>query len=79
MVVSYAVERRILAGKPDYWDYATRLELAVLAGDENRAGQSLADVLAANHAAWERETTVRNLRLPSRSNVVEPLNPAFTG
>ena len=28
-VVEYAVERRIATGKPDYWDYATRLELAV--------------------------------------------------
>src|SRR5205823_3050386 len=36
-IISYAVERRISAGKPDYWDYATRLELAVLAGDEDRA------------------------------------------
>ena len=30
-VVAYALERRIAAGKPDYWDHATRLELAVLA------------------------------------------------
>src|SRR6266576_7349223 len=36
-VVSYAVERRIAAGKPDYWDYATRVELAVLANDEQAA------------------------------------------
>ena len=27
-VVAYAVERRIAAEKPDYWDYATCLELA---------------------------------------------------
>ena len=36
-VVAYAVERRIAAGKPDYWDHATRLELAVLARDEAKA------------------------------------------
>jgi hypothetical protein len=30
-VVEYAVDRRIDTGKPDYWDYATHLELAVLA------------------------------------------------
>lgn len=62
-VVRYAVERRIAAGKPDYWDYATRLELAVLAEDQDAAGQALADGLAAAREGWERETTARNLRL----------------
>jgi hypothetical protein len=62
-VVGYAVERRIAAGKPDYWDRATQLELAVLAGDEERAAQALGDALAAAREDWERETTARNLRL----------------
>jgi hypothetical protein len=34
-VIQYAVERKIATGKPDYWDYATRLELGVLGRDEN--------------------------------------------
>jgi tetratricopeptide (TPR) repeat protein len=62
-VVSYAVERKIAAGKPDYWDYATRLELAVLAKDEARARQAMSDALAAVREPWEPETTARNLRL----------------
>jgi tetratricopeptide (TPR) repeat protein len=62
-VVRYAVDRRIAAGKPDYWDYATRLELAVLAEDEDEAGRALGDALAASREIWERETTARNLRL----------------
>ena len=62
-VVQYAVERKIATGKPDYWDYATRLELAVLAKDEEKATAALADSLAAIREAWEPETTVRNLRL----------------
>jgi hypothetical protein len=62
-VVAYAVERRIATGKPDYWDYATRLELAVLAKDEDRALAALADSLAAVRESWEPETTARNLRL----------------
>jgi tetratricopeptide (TPR) repeat protein len=62
-VVSYAVERRIAAGKPDYWDHATRLELAVLAKNEEGALAALADVLAAVRESWEPETTARNLRL----------------
>jgi hypothetical protein len=62
-VVSYAVERRIASGKPDYWDYATRLELAVLARDEDSAANALGDALAAVREAWELETTGRNLKL----------------
>jgi hypothetical protein len=62
-VVGYAVERRIAAGKPDYWDHATQLELAVLAGDQDKAEAALADALAVVREAWEPETTLRNLRL----------------
>jgi hypothetical protein len=61
-VVSYAVERRIETGQPDYWDYATRLELAVLAKQEQEALDALADALANIREPWEPETTVRNLR-----------------
>ncbi|HET9209245.1 MAG TPA: TRAFs-binding domain-containing protein [Thermoanaerobaculia bacterium] len=62
-VVSYAVERKIASGKPDYWDYATRLELAVLGNDEGRASEALGDALATIREPFEPETTARNLRL----------------
>jgi tetratricopeptide (TPR) repeat protein len=62
-VVTYAVERRIAGGKPDYWDHATRLELAVLARDRQKAEAALSDALAAVRESWEPETTARNLRL----------------
>jgi len=62
-VVSYAVGRRIAAGKPDYWDHATRLELAVLAKDQAAAEDALAGALASVREKWEPETTARNLRL----------------
>jgi tetratricopeptide (TPR) repeat protein len=62
-VVAYAVERKIAAGQPDYWDYATRLELAVLGKDEEKAVQALGDALANIRETWEPETTLRNLRL----------------
>lgn len=62
-VVAYAVERRLATGKADYWDYATRLELAVLANDEDRALEALARALAHVRESWEPETTARNLRL----------------
>lgn len=62
-VVAYAVERRIAAGKPDYWDHATRLELAVLAKDEQKALAALSGALASVRETWEPESTSRNLRL----------------
>lgn len=62
-VVRYSVERRIRSGRPDYWDHATLLELAVLGKDESRARVALEDAAAAVRASWEPETTLRNLRL----------------
>ena len=62
-VVSYAVEQKIAKGKPDYWDYATMLELAVLAKDEQRAMRFAGDALALVRESWEPETTLNNLRL----------------
>lgn len=62
-VVQFAVEQR-LKGSPDYWDYATLLELAVLAGDEQEAGERLADALAhVQEPKWQPETTANNLEL----------------
>lgn len=62
-VVEYAVDRRINTVKPDYWDYATRLELAVLAKNKEAAIKSASDALALLREPWEAETTIRNLRL----------------
>ena len=62
-VVRYAVERKIASGNPDYWDYATLLELGVLAMDEAEAAKYLGKAMVAVREKWEPETTVRNLRL----------------
>jgi len=62
-VVHYAVRQRLASGSPDYWDYATLLELAVLAQDESRAARCLSDALAAVRESWEPETTANNLRM----------------
>lgn len=62
-VVRYGVQRKIAKGKPDYWDYATLLELAVLENDRAGAVQAHSRALASIREKWEPETTVRNLRL----------------
>jgi tetratricopeptide (TPR) repeat protein len=74
-VVRYAIGRRIAAGRPDYWDHATRLELAVLARDEEAAAAALADALPLVREPWEPETTERNLRLirGARERRAEPV------
>jgi hypothetical protein len=62
-VVTYAVERRIAIGEPDYWDHATILELAILIKDQQKAKSALGYALASVRESWEPETTARNLRL----------------
>jgi tetratricopeptide (TPR) repeat protein len=60
-VVRYVAEQRDKA-KLDYWDYATLLELAVLAKDEEDIPSRLPDAIAAKRENFEPETTARNLR-----------------
>ena len=62
-VVWYAVRRKMSAGDPDYWDYATCLELAVLDGDEDAARRAMADALGMQRESWETKTTAKNLRM----------------
>ena len=62
-MVGYAVERKIATGVPDYWDHATRLELAVLDGNKDAAKMALGDALGAQREPWEPETTLKNLRM----------------
>ncbi len=62
-VVRYSVERRLAKGTPDYWDYATLLELAMLAADQEKAIGALGSSLAAIREAFEPDTTARNLKL----------------
>lgn len=62
-VVKYAVQRRIMSGKPDYWDYATMLELAVIENDHPAVEIFLPQCLTSIREKWEPETTERNLGL----------------
>jgi hypothetical protein len=62
-VVQYANKRRIKGRGADYWDYATRLELAVLARDEEEATNAAGAALAAVREPWEPESTAGNLAM----------------
>ncbi len=62
-VVTYAVKRRLSSGKPDYWDHATLLELAVLSKNESEATSAIQNALTAVREPFEPETTARNLGL----------------
>ena len=61
-VVKFSVQRKIAKGYPDYWDYATLLELAILAKDKEASFNFLAKALTHLREKWEGETTLRNLR-----------------
>jgi tetratricopeptide (TPR) repeat protein len=62
-VVQYAVKRRLESKTPDYWDYATLLELAVLKNDRGAAEKVLSDSVAAVREKWEPKSTAENLRI----------------
>ena len=62
-IVRYTIQRKIAKGKPDYWDYATLLELAVVEGNQDNTAHALAGVLANIRESWEPESTARNVRL----------------
>jgi hypothetical protein len=76
-VVRYAVERKVAKGKPDYWDYATLLELSVLANDEKGARKILPKASACVRETWEPETTARNLRLIRESRERQGTQPGW--
>ena len=62
-VVTYAVERRIASGHSGYWEYATLLELAVLADDEVAANEALSNADITRQKGWMLETTANNLAM----------------
>lgn len=76
-IVRYAVERKIAVGKPDYWDYATLLELDVLAGQPEAAFDSLANALSRVRESWEPETTARNLRLIKQARTARGIDATW--
>jgi MAP3K TRAFs-binding domain len=76
-IVKYAVERKVARGQPDYWDYATLLELAVLAMDETAAQEALEKAVTAIREPWEPKTTARNLSLIRAAREARGTAPAW--
>lgn len=61
-IVRYAVERRLSAKHADYWDYATLMELSILARDQEAAEEALSQALVEIRESWEPKTTANNLQ-----------------
>ena len=62
-VVKYAVCQKLKDKNPDYWDYATLLEISVIEGNKEDASKYLGQALMLKREEWEGETTANNLKL----------------
>ncbi len=63
-VVEYAVNRKLETKKPEYWDYATLMELAVIENDEAKAREYFKKALSCTiEGDWMFDTTLKNLHL----------------
>jgi hypothetical protein len=60
-VVRYAVKRKLVKSKPEYWDFATLLELEVLANAPESANNAVERIQRTDTDAWQLETTARNV------------------
>jgi hypothetical protein len=61
--VRYANRRRLAGGAADYWDQATRLELAVIERDEVEGEKAIRAALAAVRESWEPQSTAQTLAM----------------
>lgn len=62
-VVKYAAVRRLSQSNADYWDRASLLELAVIAGDQSEISLRFGEALAEHTEPWQLESTAGNLTL----------------
>lgn len=60
-VVEMAVLQKMKQKKPDYWDYATLFELAVIANDAEKARRHLTTALSYTSEDWMLQTTKKNV------------------
>jgi len=62
-IVKFAVEQKMKTKTPDYWDYATLLEIAVLEKNQAAAKEALKKSIPAIRELWEPKSTINNLQL----------------
>jgi len=60
-VVLFATKQKIEKGNPDYWDYATLMELEVIAKHQEEAKEALIKALPLVTENWMKETTLKNI------------------
>jgi tetratricopeptide (TPR) repeat protein len=75
-VVAYAVERKLASKNPDYWDYATLLEVGVISNDEAKANENLQKAMTCEIEGWMLETTINTLELLSKKRQERKENTA---
>jgi MAP3K TRAFs-binding domain len=76
-VVTYSVKRRIESKPPDYWDYATLLELALLDNNEQKAMNALSSALAADPMGWQAQSTLDTVRRLGMARAARGMLPAW--
>lgn len=62
-VVRFAVKRKLERKKPEYWDYATLMELAVIENNDKAAIEYFKKALSCPIESWMFDTTLNNLEL----------------
>jgi tetratricopeptide (TPR) repeat protein len=76
-IVMFAVQQRIKSSQPDYFDYATLLEIAVLKSAEEESRSRLSDALFRVHEKWEPKTTANNLSMISMARKRRGVNQSW--
>ena len=61
-IVAYAALQKLKHKSPDYWDYATLVELAVIGNDKDKALEYLQSAVTFSKDEFERNTTILNLQ-----------------
>ncbi len=61
--VLYAAESKIRSKTPDYWDYATMIELSVISNNTKNASEYLNKIITLPFNPFESKSTTGNLKL----------------
>ena len=64
-VVEFSVERKMDRMKPDYWDFASLLEIAIIENNYEKAKKLLGNLITTGYEDWMIDTTLNNFNLIS--------------